>query len=82
MRTSVSLDRDLAKELNKAESLTREKKSNLIRLALRAGLPVVVHRFQAPRPEGFFADDYAKADPERVRTENAYVKSLRQRPER
>jgi hypothetical protein len=58
MRTSISLDGDLVEDLQQAESLTREKKSKLIRLAIRVGLPVVVNRFQAPRPEGYFASDY------------------------
>ena len=58
MLTSISLDGDLVEDLQQAESLTREKKSKLIRLAIRVGLPVVVNRFQAPRPEGYFASDY------------------------
>ena len=82
MRASITIDRDLDKDLQQAASVTREKRSTLIRLALRAGLSVVVNRFQSPRPEGYFAGDYAKADQERVRLENAYAKALRQRPER
>ena len=38
----------------------------IIRLALRAGLPAVANRFQAPRPEGYFANDYG---PDRERVE-------------
>jgi hypothetical protein len=30
----------------------------VIRLAIRAGLPVVASSFQSPRPNGYFADDY------------------------
>jgi len=82
MRASITIDRDLDKDLQQATSLTREKRSTLIRLALRAGLPVVVNRFQSPRPEGYFAEDYAKADPERVKLENAYAKAVRQKPDR
>lgn len=82
MRTSLSLDRELAAQLDQAESLTREKKSTLIRLAVKAGLPLIVHRYQAERPEGYFAQAYEKADPERVRLENAYAKALRQKPDR
>ncbi len=82
MRASITIDRDLDKELPRATTVTREKRSTLIRLALRAGLSVVVNRFQSPRPEGSFAQDYAKADPDRVKLENAYAKAVRQRPER
>jgi hypothetical protein len=82
MRSSITIDRALDQDLQHAASVTREKRSTLIRLALRAGLSVVVNRFQAPRPEGYFVDDYAKADQERVRLENAHAKALRQRSER
>ena len=58
MRTSIDIDRELEKDLAHATSITREKKATLIRLALRAGMPVVVNRFQSPRPEGYFASDY------------------------
>jgi len=82
MRASITIDRELDRDLDQATSVTREKRSTLIRLALRAGLPVVVNRFQSPRPAGYFAEDYAKADPERVRLENAYAKALKQKPDR
>ena len=82
MRISLTVDRELLKDLKDAESLTREKKSTLVRLALRLGLAAVVNRFQGPRPEGYFAQDYAKGDAERIRLENSYAKALVQRPER
>ena len=82
MRASVTIDRELAKELKEAELLTRESKSTIMRLAIRAGLSSVVGRFQSPRPAGYFADYYAKRDPERRRLEIAYAKALRQHPER
>ena len=82
MRASITIDRDLAKVLERAQSLTREKKATLIRHAIRAGLSAVVNRFQSPRPEGCFTEDHAKADPERVRLENAHGKGVLQRPER
>ena len=44
--------------VDKTSSLIREKPATVIRLAIRAGLPVVANRFQSPRPEGYFADDY------------------------
>ena len=58
MKRSVDLDEDLATEVDKTSSLIREKPATVIRLAIRAGLPVVANRFQSPRPEGYFADDY------------------------
>jgi hypothetical protein len=78
----IEIDPDLQKELAQAQSVTREKEATVIRLALRAGLPVVLNRFQAPRPDGYFAQAYAKRDPRRGRLEVAHAKALRQRPER
>ena len=58
-----------------------DKQATLIRAALRAGLPIVINRYQAPRPEGYFASDYKKPDKERLRLEAAMAK-VKQRPER
>ena len=80
MRTSIDLDRELEKDLQHATSITREKRATLIRLALRAGLPVVINRFQAPRPEGYFASDYPLPK-DRVELEAAMAK-VKQRPDR
>ncbi len=80
MRTSVDLDRELESELRHVVSLTKEKPATVIRQALRAGLPVVAGRFQSPRPEGYFSDDYGR-DEERMALESAMGKT-RQRPER
>jgi hypothetical protein len=80
MRRSVDLDAGLEAELRDVVSLTREKPAMVIRQALRAGLPAVASRFQSPRPEGYFADDYG-ADPERAALESAMSK-MRQKPER
>jgi hypothetical protein len=82
MRTSIDLDPELERDLAHAQSLTREKQATIIRLALRAGLPVVLNRFQTPRPEGYFADAYANRDPERTRLEAAHAQALEQEPER
>jgi hypothetical protein len=60
--------------------LTKKKPAMVIRQTLRAGLPAVANRFQAPRPAGYFADDYGP-DPERVALESAMSK-IRQAPER
>ena len=80
MRRSVDLDGELEAELSKVVSLTREKFAVVVRLALRAGLPAVASRFQTPRPNGYFADDYG-ADRDRTRLESAMGK-VRQKPER
>ena len=80
MRTSVDLDHELESELRDVVSLTREKPATVIRQALRAGLPVVANRFQSPRPEGYFVDDYG-SDEERVALESTMGKT-KQRPER
>lgn len=82
MRTSIDLDPELEEELARAQSVTREKQATVIRLALRAGLPVVLNRFQMPRPEGHFARVYAKRDPERSRLEARHAAALQQPPER
>ena len=58
MKTSVDLDEELQAEVEKTVSLIREKPATVLRLAIRAGLPIIANRFQAPRPEGYFADDY------------------------
>lgn len=80
MRRSVDLDSELEAELSDVVSLTKEKPAAVIRQALRAGLPAVANRFQSPRPEGWFADDYGP-DKERTALESAMSK-IRQKPER
>src|SRR5438270_28858 len=57
-RTTIDIEPELEKELKEAMALTREKQSTIIRLALRCGLPLVLNRFQAPAPEGTFAEAY------------------------
>jgi len=61
-RTTIDIEPELETELKHAMALTREKQSTIIRLALRCGLPLVLNRFQAPAPEGTFAEDYRKPD--------------------
>src|SRR5436309_14167997 len=58
MRTTVTIDSKLKKALSQAQELTKLSQAHVIRMALSAGLPAVVGRFQAPRPEGYFASDY------------------------
>jgi hypothetical protein len=79
VKTSIDVDDELAAEIDKTVLLVREKAATVVRMAIRAGLPVVANRFQAPRPEGYFADDYK--DTTRVGFENAMGKR-KQRAER
>ena len=83
MRTSVDLDPELEAKLSEVVSLTKEKAAVVIRQALRVGLPVVAHRFQAPRAEGFFQEDYedCDSDQDRLALESTMGK-IKQRPER
>jgi len=74
VKTSVELDDDLVHELDKTVDLVKEKSSTVIRMAIRAGLPLVANRFQAPRPDGYFADAYPLC-PERSRLETAMAKA-------
>jgi hypothetical protein len=80
MKRSVDFDDDLAAEIDQAASLVHEKPATIIRLAVRAGLPSVTSRFQAPRPEGYFKDAYPLSD-DRLALEKAMSKVV-QRPER
>ena len=82
MKTSVELDADTMAEVKSAATLLREKPATVIRLAVRAGLPTVTNRFQAPRPEGYFKDAYKHYPQERVEFEEAMAKAFTQRPER
>ena len=80
MKRSIDLDDQLAAEVEQVASLIREKPATIIRLAIRAGLPAVTNRVQAPRPRGYFADAYK--DSGRAKLEDQAGKTLIQRPER
>ncbi len=80
MKTSVDLDDELVAEVEKAVSLIKEKPATVLRLAIRAGLPIVANRFQAPRPIGYFADDYPLPE-DRLNLEQAMAKT-KQHPDR
>jgi hypothetical protein len=80
MKRSVDLDEELEAQVVQTSALIREKPSVVIRLAVRAGLPVVANRFQSPRPEGYFADAYK--DGARAKIEDAAGAALKQVPER
>jgi hypothetical protein len=73
MKTSVNLDEETAKEVHRTVSLVREDTATVLRMAIRAGLPIVANRFQAPRPEGFFEEAYKKVRPEQISLENAFA---------
>ena len=62
VKTSVDLDPKLQDEVDKTVSLVREKPAIVLRMAIRAGLPLIASRFQALRPEGYFAGDYPLPD--------------------
>jgi len=80
MKTSVDLDDDLVIEVNKTVDLVKEKPATVLRMAIRAGLPLVANRFQATRPDGYFTDAYPSTQ-ERASLENAMA-NAEQRPER
>ncbi|HQL79930.1 MAG TPA: hypothetical protein PLU91_17140 [Verrucomicrobiota bacterium] len=80
MKRSIDLDDDLAADIDRAATLVREKPATIMRLAIRAGLPAVTNRFQAPRPEGYFKDAYPLPD-DRLQLEKAMSKVV-QRAER
>jgi Arc/MetJ family transcription regulator len=80
MKTSVDLDEDLVSEVNKTVDLVKEKSATVLRMAIRAGLPIVASRFQSARPDGYFADAY-QADSERANFEKAMA-TVTQNPER
>ena len=58
MKTSVDLDDELAAEVERTGSLIHEQADTVLRLAIRAGLPLVASGAQSQRPEGYFAGDY------------------------
>ena len=80
VKTSVDLDDELQADVARTVELVREKPATVLRLAIRAGLPLVASRFQSPRPEGYFADAYPLPQ-ERRELEKAMSKQT-QRPER
>jgi hypothetical protein len=81
MKTSIEIDEATWSEIESTASLIREKPATVIRLAVRNGLPAVANKFQAPRPNGYFAGAYKHWPEERARLEEAMSKP-RQHPER
>ncbi len=80
MKRSVDLDDELSAQVDQVAGLMKEKPATVIRLAIRAGLPAVSNKFQAPRPERYFAADYC--DGSRATVEDSLAKALSQVPER
>ena len=80
MKTSVDLDDDLVSEVDKVVDLVKEKSATALRMAIRAGLPLVAVRHQAQRPDGYFADDYPLPQ-DRIDLEKAMSNSP-QKPDR
>lgn len=80
MKTSVELDDQLAAEVARTGSLIHENPDTVLRLAIRAGLPLVASRFESQRPEGYFADDYPLPE-DRLELESAMTKT-NQAPDR
>jgi Arc/MetJ family transcription regulator len=74
MKTSIDLDDELAAAVKETVSVTREKPATVLRMAIRAGLPVVRNRLQAPRPEGYLAPAYRNYPKERLELEAAFGK--------
>lgn len=81
MRITLELDADFQAELFRAAGSTKEPADVLLLKAARAGLSAVSYDQPAPRPEGYFADDYRALDEERLALESA-MGQIEQRPER
>ena len=58
MKASVDLDDELAAEVEKTGSMIHEKPDAVLRLAIQAGLPLLIGKLESLRPEGYFASDY------------------------
>jgi hypothetical protein len=71
MKSSINLDDETAQEVSRTVSLVREDTATVLRMAIRAGLPIIANRFQAPRPEGYFASDYKKLRAEQIDLEES-----------
>jgi hypothetical protein len=82
MKTSVDLDQDLAAEIERTVSLIHEKPATVLRMAIRAGLPLVTGGFQSPRPDGCFSEAYRDIPEKRVAPENSFAESMKVSPER
>ncbi len=80
MKTSVELDDELAAKVEKTGNLLHQKPDIILRLAIEAGLPLLVSRSEPKRPDGYFAEDYPLPQ-EQLEMEAAMAKA-EQRPDR
>jgi hypothetical protein len=80
VQRTVNLDSELESELTHVADLTRVNPASLLVQAVREGLPVLAGKLREPRPEGYFAADYAE-DRDRVELE-ATMAHVVQGPER
>lgn len=79
VKTTVDLDDETSAEVDRVVGLINEKPATVVRMALRAGLPMVASTHQSPRPDGYFADDYPLPE-DRIELEKAMAMS--QKPDR
>jgi len=80
MKTSIELDGDLAAKVAQTGLVLHQHPDAVVRLAIEAGLPLLLSRSETPRPDGYFAEDYPLPQ-ERLDLEAAMAK-VEQRPER
>ena len=80
MKMVVILDDALADEVKKIAAAVGESHDTILRMTIRAGLPRLANCFEAPRPEGYFTNDYPLPD-DRLALENAMLQNP-QTPER
>lgn len=80
MQTTIDLDEELLGEVTKARARMHESQATVIRMAIRAGLPLVAGEASAYRPVGYFADAYPGSD-ERLALEDAMAE-VPQTPDR
>ncbi len=80
MKTSVELDDELTAKVEKTGSLLHQSPDIIVRLAIEAGLPLLVSRTEQGRPDGYFASDYPLPQ-EQLELEAAMVQA-EQRPDR
>lgn len=81
MKTSLILDDELSAEVDRVIPLVGEAPATVLRMLVRAGIPVIESQFQKPRPEGYFDRAYEDYPGERAALEEAAAKA-NQRPER
>jgi hypothetical protein len=71
MKTTVELDEQTSRQVAETVSLVGEEQETVLRMAIRAGLPLLRSSFEGPRPEGYFASAYENPRPEQLALEDA-----------